>query len=226
MAARPRIVQVNLAPTLGGAEVFTAFVSRALVARGWPTRVLVRADADFWRDLDFGGVEQLRVPDATSAVAALEVGDIALIHGSLPAPVLAKLGSRGPVVGIAHQAIYDSSRPAYYGTADVMFGVSRHVVATLRANGVASVQDEPLFRIGEINRLHSAAAPVRGPLCEWGERKPFERLLAAAQRAFRSGGTGPIYTKRPGLTLGIVSRIAPAKQFPALFDVLAPIIVA
>jgi|KBSSwiStaDraftv2_1062776.scaffolds.fasta_scaffold13352_6 glycosyltransferase involved in cell wall biosynthesis len=226
MAARPRIVQVNLAPTLGGAEVFTAFVSRALVARGWPTRVLVRADADFWRDLDFGGVEQLRVPDATSAVAALEAGDIALIHGSLPAPVLAKLGSRGPVVGIAHQAIYDSSRPAYYGTADVMFGVSRHVVATLRANGVASVQDEPLFGIGEINRLHSAAAPVRGPLCEWDERKPFERLLAAAQRAFRSGGTGPTYTKRPGLTLGIVSRIARAKQFPALFDVLAPIIVA
>jgi len=56
MAARPRIVQVNLAPTLGGAEVFTAFMSRALVARGWPTRVLVRADTDCWRDLDFGGV--------------------------------------------------------------------------------------------------------------------------------------------------------------------------
>ena len=76
--------------------------------------------------------------DGMAAVAALEAGDIALIHGSLPAPVLAELRSRGPVVGIAHQAIYDSSRPAYYGAADVMFGVSRHVVATLRANGVAS----------------------------------------------------------------------------------------
>ena len=41
MAARPTIVQINLAPTLGGAEVFTAFMSRALAARGWPTRVLV-----------------------------------------------------------------------------------------------------------------------------------------------------------------------------------------
>ena len=224
MTARPRIVQVNLAPTLGGAEVFTAFMSRALVARGWPTRALIRAGAAFWNDLDFGGVEHLPVTDGMAAVAALEAGDIALIHGSLPAPVLAKLRSRGPVVGIAHQAIYDSSRPAYYGAADVMFGVSRHVVATLRANGVASVQDEPLFGIGEIKRMHGVAVPVRGPLCEWDERKPYERLLAAAQRAFRGRGTGPAYTKRPGLTLGIVSRIARAKQFPALFDVLAPII--
>jgi hypothetical protein len=72
MAARPRIVQVNLAPTLGGAEVFTAFMSRALVARAWPTRVLVRDDATFWRDLDFGGVDQLPVTDGMAAVAALE----------------------------------------------------------------------------------------------------------------------------------------------------------
>ena len=83
---------------------------------------------------------------------------------------------RGIVLGIAHQAIYDSSRPAYYGTRPIIvFGVSRHVVATLRANGVANVHAEPLFGIGEIHRLHSDATPVRGPLCEWDERKPFER---------------------------------------------------
>jgi glycosyltransferase involved in cell wall biosynthesis len=226
MASRPRLVQINLAPTLGGAEVFTAFMSRALVARGWPTRVLVRAGANFWRDLDFGGAERLGMRDGMAAAAALEAGDIAMVHGSLPAPVLAKLSACGPVLGVAHQAIYDSSQPAYYGSADILFGVSRHVLATLRANGVTSVYDEPLFGIGEINRLHSAAAPIRGPLCEWDERKPFERLLAAAQRTFRVTGTGPTYTKRPGLTLGIVSRIARAKQFPALFDVVAPIIAA
>ena len=54
MTARPTIVQINLAPTLGGAEVYTAFMSRALAARGWPTRVVVSANAQFWRDLDFG----------------------------------------------------------------------------------------------------------------------------------------------------------------------------
>jgi len=224
MTARPGIVQINLAPTLGGAEVFTAFMSRALVARGWPTRVIVGADALFWLDLDFGGVELDRVPNGMSAAKALVAGEIALIHGSLPGPVLAALGKRGPVLGIAHQAIYDSSRPAYFGHADVMFGVSQHVLRTLRDNGVANVYDRPLFGIGEIRRLHTAAAPVRGPLCEWDERKFFERTLAAGQQILPAVGKPDTYEKRPGLTLGIVSRIARAKQFPALFDILAPII--
>ena len=226
MAARPRIVQINLAPTLGGAEVFTAFMSRALVARGWPTQVIVGADAAYWRDLDFGGVLPIRVRDGMAAADALAVGDLALIHGSLPAPVLARLCAHGPVLGVAHQAIYDSSRPAYYGQADLLFGVSRHVLATLRDNGIKNVHGEPLFGIGEIHRLHSEATPGRGPLCEWDERKFFERLRAAGQRALPAAGNATRYAKRPGLTLGIVSRIARAKQFPALFDILAPIIAA
>jgi glycosyltransferase involved in cell wall biosynthesis len=226
MTPRPRIVQINLAPTLGGAEVFTAFMSRALAARGWPTRVIVGARTNFWRDLDFGGVEVVAVPDAMAAANALATGDIALIHGSLPAPVLARLRERGLVLGVAHQAIYDSSRPAYYGQADVLFGVSRHVIATLRAHGMANVPDEPLLGIGEIHRLHSQAVPVRGPLCEWDERKFVEKVLGAGQRVFPRFGRGARYAKRPGLTLGIVSRIARAKQFPALFDILAPVIAA
>jgi glycosyltransferase involved in cell wall biosynthesis len=226
MTPRTRIVQINLAPTLGGAEVFTAFMSRALAARGWPTRVLVVANAGFWRDLDFGAVDVTGVPDGIAAANSLAAGDIALIHGSLPAPVLAKLRERGVVLGVAHQAIYDASRPAYYDQADLLFGVSRRVIATLRANGIANVHDEPLLGIGEIHRLHREAAPVRGPLCEWDERKFVEKLRGAGQRLFPATGRRERYAKRPGLTLGIVSRIARAKQFPALFDVLAPIIAA
>jgi glycosyltransferase involved in cell wall biosynthesis len=228
MTPRPRIVQINLAPTLGGAEVFTAFMTRALAARGWPTRVIVGARANFWRDLDFGGVELTRVSDGDSdtVVGALEAGDIALIHGSLPAPVLARLRERGTVLGVAHQAIHDKSRPTYYDESDLLFGVSRRVIATLRAHGLANVHDEPLLGIGEIHRLHSEAVPVRGPLCEWDERKLVEKFFGAVERVIPAQGQGERYAKRPGLTLGIVSRIARAKQFPALLVILAPIIEA
>ena len=226
MTPRPRIVQINLAPTLGGAEVFTAFMSRALASRGWPTRVFVSARANFWRDLDFGGVDVTRVPDGHAAAALLAEGDIALNHGSLSAPVLARLRERGVVLGVAHQAIHDESRPAYYDESDLLFGVSRHVIATLRAHGMANVHDAPLLGIGEIHRLHSQAMPVRGPLCEWDERKFVEKLLGAGQRVFTAPGRGERYAKRPGLTLGIVSRIARAKQFPALLDILAPVMAA
>ena len=224
MTAPARIVQINLAPTLGGAEVFTAFMSRALAARGWPTRVIVGVRANFWRDLDFGGVEVVAVPDAVAAANALAPGEIALIHGSLPATALAGVRERGRVLGIAHQALHDASRPAYYAQADLLFGVSRHVIATLRARGMVNVHDEPLLGIGEIHRRYSADAPVRGALCEWDERKFGERLRSVGSRLFPARGRGTRFERRPGLTLGIVSRIARAKQFPALFDVLAPII--
>src|SRR4030095_2143371 len=114
MTARPTIVQINLSPTLGGAEVYTAFMTRALVDRGWPTRVLVDASAVFWRDLDFGAAPQVRVKDAAAAATAVSADDIVVIHGSLPAPLLSTLRQLAPIVGLAHQAIYAGSRPAYY----------------------------------------------------------------------------------------------------------------
>jgi glycosyltransferase involved in cell wall biosynthesis len=234
MNTRPTIVQVNLSPTLGGAEVYTAFMSRALAARGWPTRVLVNTRARFWRDLDFGSVEQVRVNDAVAAAAAVAAGEIALIHASLPAPLLSTLQERAPIVGVAHQAIYAGSRPAYYDSADLLLGVSKHVIKTLRDNGVANVHGEPLYGVGEIVRRHHDATPRSGPLCEWDEHKPRDRVLAFGEKVRSVFGSATTfarsceltYSRRRGLTLGIVSRLAPLKQFPALFEILAPVIAA
>ena len=226
MTSRPTIVQINLSPTLGGAEVYTAFMSRALAARGWPTRVLVDARALFWRDLDFGGVELIRVTDVASATTAVTGDDIVLIHGSLPAPLLSMLQKRAPLVGVAHQAIYAGSRPAYYDSADLLLGVSEHVIKTLRDNGVANVYGEPLYGVGEIARRHHDATPRLGPPCEWDEHKPRDRVLALGEKVRRVFGGTTTYARRRGLTLGIVSRLAPLKQFPALFEILAPVIAA
>jgi len=224
MTERPRIVQINLAPALGGAEVFTAFMSRALIARGWPTRAIVATGSAFWRDLDFGGVEKIQVRDGMAAVDALAPGDVALVHSPLPAPVLTRLAARGPVVGMAHQAIYDSSRPAYYDRADFMLGVSLHAIKSLRDNGVRTVHDLPLYGVGEIDRRHREAIPCRGPLCDWDRRKVRDRMLAQWDRASRAFHGALPYERRPGLTLGVVSRLAPLKQFPAMFEILAPVI--
>ena len=164
--------------------------------------------------------------DGASAVTALAQGDVALIHGSLTPPVLTGLKERGPFLGIAHQAIYDSSRPAYFGHAAMLFAVSRHVLATLRDNGMTNCYAEPLFGVGEVRRLHGEAVPLRGPMCEWDDHKFFEKLTGAWHRMVPAVRTPTRYVRRPGLTLGVVSRIAKAKQFPALFEVLAPIIAA
>jgi glycosyltransferase involved in cell wall biosynthesis len=65
---------------------------------------------------------------------------------------------------------------------------------------------------------------VRGALCEWDRRKVRDRLLGLFEPVTDALRGKPHYVKRPGFTLGIVSRIAPLKQFPALFRVIAPIL--
>ena len=94
MAARPAIVQINLAPTLGGAEVFTAFMSRALAARGWPTCVLVRADADFWRDLVLTAMHNMSVTLGTvlpSILAMLTLVALGALLGWIAGTLVGRL---------------------------------------------------------------------------------------------------------------------------------------
>jgi glycosyltransferase involved in cell wall biosynthesis len=217
---RPAIVQFNLSPTLGGAEVYTAFFSRALAARGWPTRVVVNAAARFWSDLDLGDVH--REPWGAGAAAPRE-RDIAVIHAPLPAASLEALDERY-VVGLAHQAMYDASRPAYYDRADVLLAVSHHVIATLQKHGLNRVHPAPLYGVADFDRRTRSAAPAPGPLFDVDARKPRDRILGALDRAQVKLAAPRRYERRPGLTLGVVSRLAPLKQFPALFERLVPIL--
>jgi glycosyltransferase involved in cell wall biosynthesis len=218
---RPTIVQFNLSPTLGGAEVYTAFFSRALAARGWPTRMVVNAAARFWDDLDLGCI-----PRASAATGGdgTRKRDIAVIHSPVPAGMLSTL-ARHYVAGVAHQAIYSGKHPAYYDRADMLLAVSRHVMATLQQHGLARVHPTPLYGVADLDRGAHAAAPAPGPLFDVDARKPRDRLLAAIDRARTKLAAPRRYERRPGLTLGVVSRLAPLKQFPALFEHLVPILV-
>src|SRR5450432_3548242 len=217
---RPAVVQFNLSPTLGGAEVYTAFFSRALAARGWRTRVVVNPAARFWTDLDFGGVE--RVPMRHGA-DALEDGDVALVHASLPDSMLAQLAGHF-VVGLAHQALYDDARPAYYDRADLLLAVSRHVADTLHRRGLHRAHPTPLYGVADLERGGTARAIVAGALFDADARKLRDRVLTVFSRARRTIAPPRRFERRNGLTLGIVSRIAPLKQFPALFERLVPIL--
>jgi glycosyltransferase involved in cell wall biosynthesis len=217
---RPAIVQFNLSSTLGGAEVYTAFFSRALEARGWPTRVVVNPAARYWDDLNFGAV--LRSPFRVGT-DALEHGDVAVIHASLPDPVLAELADHF-VVGLAHQALYDETRPAYYNRANLLLAVSRHVGATLHDHGLHRVYPAPLYGVADLDRGGATDSIATGALFDADARKLRDRVLAAFYRARQTIVAPRRFERRTGLTLGIVSRIAPLKQFPALFECLVPIL--
>jgi glycosyltransferase involved in cell wall biosynthesis len=217
---RPTIVQFNTSPTLGGAEVYTASFSRALAQRGWSTRVLVDPAASFWRDLDFGTVPHQPLPRNPHVLAK---GEVALIHAPLPQAMLAAMaGNR--VIGLAHQAMYDAARPAYYDRANVLLAVSQHVIDSLHRHGLDRVHPVPLYGVADLDRNGVAAQLRQGPLFDADARKPRDRIMAAFVHARTLFAAPRHFQRKEGLTLGIVSRLAPLKQFPALFGQLVPVL--
>ena len=217
---RPTIVQFNLSPTLGGAEVYTAFFSRALESRGWRTRVVVNPAATFWGDLDFGGVPRVNFG---AAAGALKPGEVALLHSPLPADALAGLADER-VIGVAHQVLYDAKRPAYYDRADMLLAVSRHVIDSLLRNGLTRVHPTPLYGVADLQRGSGTGLAGQGPLFDVDARKPRDRVQGVLERMRRALSRPQAYRRLPGFTFGVVSRLAPLKQFPALFEHLAPIL--
>jgi glycosyltransferase involved in cell wall biosynthesis len=217
---RPTIVQFNTSPTLGGAEVYTAFFSRALEELGWPTRVIVDPAAAFWDDLDFGGVPRLPLARYERAVGD---GEVALIHAPLPRAALAAMAGHY-VIGFAHQAMYDATRPAYYVRADALLAVSDHVIASLRRYGLERVYPAPLYGVADLARGGGVGVLRQGPLFDADARKARDRILAAFARARAALAAPRRFQRKDGLTLGVVSRLAPLKQFPVLFAQLVPVL--
>jgi glycosyltransferase involved in cell wall biosynthesis len=218
--SRPAIVQFNLSPTLGGAEVYTAFFTRALVQLGWPTRLVVDPAARFWNDLDLGGAERTA---SDSGRHFVEEGEVALIHSSLPERHLGELDGCH-VIGLAHQTLYDATRPGYYDRADMLLAVSQHVIDSLRQHGIDRVYPQPLYGVADLSRGEPSRAIRQGHLFDPDARKPRDRLLAAFARARAAFAAPQRLEQRSGLSLGVVSRLAPLKQFPELFERLVPIL--
>ncbi|MEP6943687.1 MAG: glycosyltransferase [Betaproteobacteria bacterium] len=218
--ARPTVVQFNTSPSLGGAEVYTAFFSRALIERGWRTRVVVDPAAAFWNDLDFGAAARVSL---TSPGAAVQADEVALVHAPLPGAAIDAL-SRHRVIGVAHQAIYDGSYPAYYDRADTLLAVSQHVIDSLSRSRFARVHPTPLLGVADLARGEATTTLSAGALFDADRRKPRDRLMAAFAKARASFSAPRNFERRPGLTLGVVSRLAPLKQFPALFAQLVPVL--
>jgi glycosyltransferase involved in cell wall biosynthesis len=220
-ASRPPLFHLNTSATLGGAEVYAHFLASTLQDAGWENEIVTADDAPFWSDLDRREGRNGRYRIAGD-LSSLPEGGIVFIHAPISAAAVARLRTRHLVVGMAHQALYSDAVPGYYREADVLLSVSDYVISTLAKAGLTRVHPQALWGVAAIASASAFAPIVRGPLCDWDRRKLRDRILGwleplgAAQR-----GRTP-FEKRDGLTLGIVSRIAPLKQFPALFEALVP----
>ncbi len=216
-----RAWQINLQQQLGGGEVYTAFLTRALARHGVPSTLVVDERARFWGGLALApDTEILQVARAEDLMPRLPRERSWLLgHGPLPACLLADpLHLRSAV---AHMPPQGRNPRAYEGH-DLVVPVSAWVLEGLQALGAAAWQ-ELLYGVAEARGL--AGGELRaGQIYDFDRRKLRDRVLGWIYPALSALSNTDSYRKRPGLTLGIVSRLTPIKQFPLQFDILAPLL--
>lgn len=216
------LVQVNLQSHFGGGEIYTAFLCRALSRLGVPTRLLVDARADFWSRLGLPADCQLHAIDSPAESGKmLPVGPVWLLgHGPLPAPLCSP---RNQVLrsAIAHMPVGERDPRAFFDH-DIVFAVSRWVARGLDAHGIR-MWPEPLYGVADLGH-RDRGIPRRTSRYDWDRRKGRDRLFGYVEPLVEALRPHPAFRRRPGLSLGIVSRITPIKQFPDLFRQLAPVL--
>jgi glycosyltransferase involved in cell wall biosynthesis len=217
-----KLVQINLQPHFGGGEVYTAFLCRALSQLGIATRLLVHPQATFWPRLNLPADTQCLAVNTNALSAALPTGPLWLLaHGALPEE-LQQARSGVFRSGIAHMPV-QGRNPAAYARHDRVYAVSGWVRDGLLAAGLPA-WPEPLYGVADLSARTSTAEVRRSSRYDWDQRKGRDRLLGLMEPLVEGLRSHPPYARQQGLTLGIVSRLTPIKQFPLLFECLAPVL--
>ena len=214
--------QVNLQTSIGGGEVFTRFFSEALVALGWDVVLFVHTSATFWAGMAIPGIRIERVRTEDDLWIHLPARDALVItHTVASAEFARRLGDRHRLVGLVHMPLYERD-PAGLRHYQYLFGVSRHVIASMVARGYKSVYPEPLYGVADLKPRGFAEGDLRARSSyDWDRRKIRDRVFG-----FIGSWVGPFrtqqrYARRPGISIGVVSRLTPIKQFPLMFSILA-----
>ena len=220
-------VQVNLQRSFGGGEVYTAAFARALQGAGVATQLFIDRLAQGWGGLSMpqARIEPLARIENIVERLRTEPPRWLAFHTFAPAEVIDALRAQGHLVtAFAHMPLYGRD-PAPLRPFEVVLAVSRHVIASARAAGIERVYPEPLYGVADLAPRGTQEGLLRQrSRYDWDRRKMRDRLLGALEPLAEPFRSRPRYERRSGLTLGVVSRLTPIKQFPELFARLAPVL--
>ena len=221
----PRLVyQVNLQQAFGGGEVYTRFFTLALIELGYRVVLFVNRKADFWELLLPAGVDLVRVDGAADVLPQLQQEKSLIVtQTALDADAAQWVAERHLLCGFVHMPLYDRD-PGGLKRYHHLWAVSQHVLDSVRARGHGHVFAEPMYGVADPRRGAAAGALFARSEYDWDRRKLRDRLLGLTEPWWRVHQSKTAFEKRAGLTLGIVSRLTPIKQFPLMFGTLAPVI--
>lgn len=215
--------QINLQAAVGGGEIYTRWFAKALAQAGASVTMYVNRRNRFWEGLSNDRIQVVGLRDATDFARLLPARDALVITQSgIPDALVEVVASNHVLTGFAHMPMLGRSSSGFTRYA-VVFTVSDYCIDLLRKSGIHQVYPDPMYGTFQLDRAASQNAPIRaGSPYHWDRHKVRDQLLSAVEPVIRNFRSWPVFGRRPGLTLGIVSLIAPIKQFPALFSLLAP----
>lgn len=220
------LLQINLQQGFGGGEIYTCFLGRALRDLGQPFDLVVHRDARWWRDNDTGARQIHRISHAAE-IAQLGFTRPAwlIYHTPDGGERLAQLRAQGcRLASFVHLPLYQR-RFDHFRDYDCLIAVSGYVLSGLQQNGFKQAYPEPLYGVAHLDRPIGTGETITACSCyEWDTRKLRDRMLSWVHPLWQRALPRSLYVRRPDLTLGVVSRITPIKQFPALFDALVPVL--
>ncbi len=219
------VAQLNLQESLGGGEVYTRFLVTAFYELGWKSRVFVNPRATFWPDLLPAETEIMNFESISQLESSVsENTSMLLTHSALDAPAAQRLAKLTSLVAILHMPLYErlpGGLPHYHR----LMAVSRHVADSARARGLDSVSPVELLGVADFQPRGPSKALIKRSCYDWDRRKIRDRIMGWMASLVPRVDTGIAFEPVGGaLTLGIVSRLTPIKQFPLMFRYLAPVI--
>ena len=217
------IHSTNLQRAVGGGEVYTRSFTRALADAGARVTLHVDPSNRFWDGLAGPSISLSPARNAAELLAALPTRDaLILTQSAIPPEVLATAVACHVLTGFAHMPMHERA-PGEFLRYRLVLSVSRYCIGLLGRAGVGHVYPEPLYGTFALERPAAGEIVARSTY-HWDERKWRDRFLGILEPVARAFRPARVFRRDAGLTLGIVSLLAPIKQFPLLFSHLAPII--
>lgn len=211
------IHHINLRRVVAEREVHTHALTRALLQAQAGVTLYGHPDNPLWDSLPAKRVDAPQAAALESRLPATR--SLLFVQTPLPEEAARRLAARHILVGFPGEGAKEWLRHCA-----LVVGASRHGVQRLRQTGTARVYPAPLYGVGEAQRGDATAKIVKTPPYHWDRGKPRDVVLAGLAPLAALFGRLETYEKRAGLTLGIVSALAPAEQYPALLSLLAPLL--
>ncbi len=217
------IHHVNLQPIVGGGEVYTRALTRALVDAGARVTLYAHPAVRLWDGMDGPGLEVVRIENEAQLLERLPAkGALILTQSPIPSLGVDRLATHNRLAGFAHLPMFQRSAEGFRPY-HLVFTVSQYCIGLLRAAGLDRVYPEPVY--GTADHSRSDAPVIRRTPYIVDPRKFRDVLIGGLSALAGLVRREPLpFSTRPGLTLGLVSLIAPIKQFPEMFSILAPIL--